>query len=70
MKSRKLKSGNYVAWARDSNGYLRRCRDCGRTIYLHYDADGTWRPYAAWVEGDAAEGEWVLHDCSGATEAQ
>jgi hypothetical protein len=63
MKNRDLRIGNYVAWARESNGYLKQCRHCGRTIYLHLDVDGVWRPYAAWIEGDAAEGEWALHEC-------
>jgi hypothetical protein len=65
MESRRIAVGNYIAWARESRGYLRRCRYCERLIYLHLDGDSRWRPYAAWVEGDCAEGEWILHDCEG-----
>lgn len=66
MRSKIKKAGNYVAWARDSNGYLKSCRDCGGTIYLKRDGDGTWRPYNSWVEGDATEGEWKAHRCRAA----
>jgi hypothetical protein len=69
MKNRQLESGNFVVGARDSNGYLKKCRDCGRAIYLCQNSDGVWRPFAAWIEGDAAEVEWVLHQCSRAIEA-
>ena len=55
--------GNFVAWAGDSSGYLRKCRDCGQIIYIKFDADGQWRPYASWIAGDAAVGEWILHKC-------
>lgn len=63
MKNCQIKTANYVGWSRDSSGYLKRCRDCRRTIYMHQGADDRWRPYTAWIEGDAAEGEWVLHQC-------
>jgi hypothetical protein len=63
MRSRDRKAGNHIGWKRDSNGYLKDCADCGRGIYIHHDNDGTWRPYASWVEGDATQGEWILHDC-------
>ena len=49
----------------DCQGYLKECYDCGRMIYLHCDSDGVWRPYASWVAGDASEGEFRLHECSG-----
>jgi hypothetical protein len=69
MKNRQLKNGNFVAGVRDSNGYLKKCRDCGRVIYLCQNSDGVWRPFASWIEGDVAEGEWVLHECSWTTAA-
>lgn len=69
MKNRQLANGNYVTWASDSNGYLKKCRNCGRAIYLCQNSDGVWRPFAAWIEGDAAEGEWILHKCAGVTHA-
>ena len=49
----------------DCQGYLKECHDCGRLIYMHLDTDKVWRPYASWVAGDAAEGEFRLHECSG-----
>jgi len=67
VTSRRRKTGNYVAWARQSDGFLKSCRDCGRTIYLKLDTDGKWRPYSSWIEGDAAEGEWRRHHCRAAT---
>lgn len=62
-RARDVKVANFIAWGRDSSGYLKTCRDCGRTIYLKQDHDGVWRPYASWIAGDAAQGEWFLHDC-------
>jgi hypothetical protein len=71
VHSKTRKTGNYVAWARDSDGYLKSCRDCGHTIYLKRDGDGIWRPYNSWIEGDATEGEWKAHRCRAAnTEAR
>lgn len=48
------------------NGYPRSCNNCGNTIYLHHDGDNVWRPYESWIAGNAAEGEWILHQCSDA----
>jgi hypothetical protein len=55
--------GNFIAWGRDASGFLKTCRDCGRTIYLKQDHDAVWRPYASWIAGDAAQNEWILHEC-------
>jgi DNA-binding transcriptional ArsR family regulator len=46
-----------------AEGHLKRCRDCGQTIYLHRDRYGQWRPYESWVAGNAEEGEFTLHRC-------
>lgn len=70
MSNSDQRSEGFLGWARESSGYLKDCRDCGRRIYLKLDSDGKWRPYSSWVEGDAAEGEWKVHHCvSAATEA-
>jgi hypothetical protein len=63
IKLRDAHVGNYIAWSGNSNGYLRLCVDCGRTIYMKEDCDGIWRPYASWINGDVAQGEWKLHSC-------
>ncbi len=63
MSSQEIKVGNFVGWVRDSTGYLKVCDRCGRLIYMKRDYDGTWRPYASWVAGDAQQNEWLLHDC-------
>jgi hypothetical protein len=44
-------------------GSLGWCKYCGERIYwLHFSGRG-WRPFESWVEGNAAEGEWIYHDC-------
>src|SRR5258706_9527564 len=63
MTSRYAQIANHIAWARNSGGYLRSCRSCGVLIYLHRAHDEVWRPYASWVAGDAAQGEWQRHNC-------
>jgi len=66
MKLRAIAVGNVVGWHRSSAGYLKVCHFCGRTIYLHEDGDGVWRPYKSWAAGDVAEGVFELHDCENA----
>lgn len=63
MRNKDIKVGAYVAYRRDSNGYLKRCSNCGETIYLLQGFDGKWRPYESWVAGNAHEGQWILHRC-------
>ena len=63
MKNRDTQGANYIGWARGSKGYLKRCSECKKTIYLHLDHDGKWRPYESWVAGYATEGEFVRHEC-------
>lgn len=45
-------------------GYLKECRDCGRTIYMCWCNDDVWRPFDSWQDGDVAPGEWRLHTCN------
>ncbi len=52
------------------DGYLKACRYCGERIYMMRSRhDGRWRPFESWIEGNAAEGEWSFHDCSGSWRA-
>jgi hypothetical protein len=63
MRAKYAQIANYIGWARESGGYVKSCRHCGVLIYLHHDHDGLWRPYASWIAGDAAQGQWLRHDC-------
>lgn len=63
MREKDLRLGAYVAYERGPTGYLKRCFNCGETIYLWQGPDGKWRPYESWVAGNAHEGEWILHGC-------
>jgi len=67
MRTRDRGIGNYVAWHRGSNGYLKQCRYCGETIYMHEDWDGRWLPFESWQAGNAAAGEFILHSCCAVT---
>lgn len=64
MNSRTRGVGNYVGWVRGSSGYLKKCKECGRTIYLYLNEHGKWRAYSSWVAQDVAEGEWEQHLCT------
>jgi hypothetical protein len=66
LKNKNVKIANYIAWARESHGYLKTCYNCGSTIYLHYDNDGKWKPYESWQAGNAQHGQFILHDCASA----
>ena len=68
MRNRDIKIGNYVGYKRGSRGYLKRCYRCGRTIYMWQGNDGKWRPYESWIEQNANEGEWIIHQCDVAFE--
>jgi len=67
ITQRELKVNDRNSWARrvsgQSSGYLKTCRYCRETIYMHQDFDGRWRPYEAWSVGTVPEGEWVRHGC-------
>jgi hypothetical protein len=43
------------------NGFTKKCRDCGRDIYLHRGASGPWRAFEAAPAGDPEE--WHRHRC-------
>lgn len=66
LKSKEIKVANYISWARESKGYLKPCKNCGSTIYLHCDSDGVWKPYESWIAGNAQPGEFILHNCPSA----
>ena len=54
------------AWKHDEDdrhGNLGRCKYCGERIYWLYRSGRGWRPFDSWIEGNAAEGEWIYHDC-------
>ena len=63
MTNRHIKIANRQTWAQGSNGYIKRCRYCGRSIYLKCDYDGTWRPYESWAAGNTDVNNWQRHDC-------
>lgn len=44
-------------------GNLGWCKYCGERIYWLYRPGRGWCPFESWVEGNAAEGEWIYHDC-------
>jgi sugar phosphate isomerase/epimerase len=44
------------------NGFLKKCRDCEATIYLHRGGAGPWRAFEP-AEGVGAE-EWNRHRCA------
>jgi hypothetical protein len=68
MNAPKRKIDNFIGWARQSDGYLKSCRDCGRIIYLHRDDDGIWRPYRSWNDGDVDQRTRRTHKCRSASE--
>jgi hypothetical protein len=58
----------------NSRGFVKRCSDCGRRLYL-WTCDhlrGQWLPFESWLNGFVAEGEWAWHRqfCDPETEAQ
>ncbi len=58
-------SGGYARTGGEDHqqGNLGWCRYCGSRIYwLHRPGRG-WRPFECWLDGNAAEGEWIYHDC-------
>lgn len=63
MRNRDIQVSNFVGDARGANGYLKDCRYCCRTIYMHCGRDNRWRPFESWQAGNAAIGEFVLHQC-------
>ncbi len=63
MRNNDTQVSSYLAYRHGSMGYLKRCSDCGETIYLWRGFDGKWRPYESWIAGNAPEGEWILHRC-------
>jgi hypothetical protein len=46
-------------------GYLKTCRDCGQTIYLHRITSGPWRAYEPPV-ADPQDHDWARHRCAAA----
>jgi hypothetical protein len=58
---------NQQALESKPNGYIKQCRDCEKTIYLHRGANGPWRAYEAPRDlTGAEETEWVRHRCTAA----
>lgn len=47
-----------------TGGYLKKCCDCGKSIYMKEDFDSRWRPYESWIDGACDEGEWIRHQCN------
>ncbi len=54
--------------AESTDGYERRenpgwCKYCDERVYWLFLKGRGWRPIESWLEGNAAEGEWIYHDC-------
>lgn len=63
LPARQRRIGNLVSQVRGSGGYLKNCRDCAETIYLHMGESGRWRVFESWAAGNAGEGEFLPHRC-------
>ncbi len=48
-----------------AGGYLKRCRECENTIYLHRGTNGPWRAYESPV-GKPEDHDWARHRCAAA----
>lgn len=65
MRSRDIKRSWLGSDSGSESGFLTPCRYCGDTIYMHLGADGRYRPFESWVAGNASDGQWAYHDCTG-----
>lgn len=65
MRSRDIKRSWLGSDSGSESGFLTPCKFCGDTIYMHLGADGRYRPFESWVAGNANDGQWAFHDCTG-----
>lgn len=68
MRLSELKESQRNSYGRESRGYLKNCRHCGKNIYMLEVKGSGWKPFESWVAGNAYEGEWILHNCGNRTE--